>query len=172
MTYLVSYCVYVSSLISVYEIKSPNCQHPREAAARLSVSLKVLETEAQQTPGIRRSIDILKVQLSTLEGVVPQNTNNTGQFTASYDNEVKLATSPAMSSGTSVASVPQYPQQMPQVDALDWDSFNTNAGFMPDAYAWNVDDTWTQTSDFDNMYPASIGSDFAVIEQQRSNLSQ
>ena len=180
MTYLVSYCVYVSSLISVYEIKSPNCQYPQEAAARLSVSLKVLETEAQQTPGIRRSIDILKVQLSTLQGVVPHsNSNNTaaGQMTQSYDNEVKVATSPAISgvsSGTSVGNAPQYPAQLQQADSLDWEAFNTGAGFMPDAYAWNVDDTWTHTSDLDGIYPASIGSapDLAMLEQQQSNLSQ
>lgn len=176
MTYLVSYCVYVSSLISVYEIKSPQCQQRQEAAARLSNSLKVLETEANQTPGIRRSIDILKVQLRTLQNVLPPNTmtNSTSPNSASYDNGVKIATttSPLMTNNMGVTSGPQYPAPLTHVDSLDWDSFDTGAGFMPDAFAWNVDDTWTNNSDFDNMYPASVGSDMALFDPQQQQSQQ
>jgi len=169
MTYLVSYCVYVSSLISVYEIKSPNCEQRQDAAARLSNSLKVLETEANQTPGIRRSIDILKVQLTSLQGVLsPNTTRGNGHGTLSYDNGVKIATttSPVMTN-MDAAPAPQYPPTLQQTDSLNWDSFDTGAGFMPDAYAWNLDDTWTQHSDFESLYPPSVGSDLGIYDQQQ-----
>jgi hypothetical protein len=63
MTYLVSYCVYTAATINVHEIKSPDESVSQAAATRLSVSLNVLESEARQTPGVRRSIDIIKRQL-------------------------------------------------------------------------------------------------------------
>lgn len=64
MTYLVSYCVYTAATIDVYEMRTQQGAQARElAASRLSVSLRILESEARQTPGIRRSIDIIKRQL-------------------------------------------------------------------------------------------------------------
>lgn len=49
-------------------MKSEDSQARNDTATRLSVALKVLETEARQTPGIRRSIDIIKRKLSTGRG--------------------------------------------------------------------------------------------------------
>jgi hypothetical protein len=49
-------------------MKSEDSEARNDAATRLSMALKVLETEARQTPGIRRSIDIIKRQLSTGRG--------------------------------------------------------------------------------------------------------
>ncbi|KUJ22219.1 uncharacterized protein LY89DRAFT_638427 [Mollisia scopiformis] len=64
-TYLVSYCVYTAATIDAFEIKSHDDTAATEAAQRLSTTLKMLETEARQTPGIKRSIEIIKTQLQT-----------------------------------------------------------------------------------------------------------
>src|SRR5690348_7697738 len=67
MTFLVSYCIYTTATINVMEIKSTEEGDAAAAAVanRLSVSLKVLEQEVKQTPGIHRSVDIIKGQLRT-----------------------------------------------------------------------------------------------------------
>ena len=68
MTYLVSYCGYTAAAVDVSEMTSEDSQARNDAATRLSVALKVLKTEARQTPGIRRSIGIIKRRLSTGRG--------------------------------------------------------------------------------------------------------
>lgn len=68
MTYLVSYCGYTAAAVDVSEMTSEDSQARNDAATRLSVALKVLETEARQTPSIRRSIGIIKRRLSTGRG--------------------------------------------------------------------------------------------------------
>ena len=64
-TYLVSYCVYTAATIDIYDIKSDDDTAAAAAAERLAITLKMLESEAAQTPGIKRSIDIIKAQLRT-----------------------------------------------------------------------------------------------------------
>ena len=49
-------------------MKSEDSQARNDAATRLRVALKVLETEARQTLGIRRGISIIKRRLSTGRG--------------------------------------------------------------------------------------------------------
>ena len=44
MTYLVSYCGYTAAAVDVSEMKSEDSQARDDAATRLSVALKVLET--------------------------------------------------------------------------------------------------------------------------------
>lgn len=63
MTYLVSYCVYTAATIQVHEMRSTDMQRRQDATKRLAVLLQILESESRQTPGIRRSIDIIKRQL-------------------------------------------------------------------------------------------------------------
>lgn len=65
MTYLISYCVYSAATVDVEEMRSPAQLNREAAAARIGVSLRILESEARQTPGVRRSIDIIKCQLRT-----------------------------------------------------------------------------------------------------------
>ena len=65
LTYLVSYCVYTAATIDVCEIESDDETAAAAAAQRLSVTLRMLESEARQTPGIKRSIEIIKTQLRT-----------------------------------------------------------------------------------------------------------
>ena len=63
MTYLVSYCVYTAATVNIEEIKSSSLHDKQNAAKRLAVTLKILESEVKQTPGIRRSVDIIRQQL-------------------------------------------------------------------------------------------------------------
>ncbi|KAF1981921.1 hypothetical protein K402DRAFT_448961 [Aulographum hederae CBS 113979] len=65
MTYLVNYCVYTAATIDAYEMRSSEQRSREEATVRLSLSLQILESGARQTPGIRRSIDIIKHQLNS-----------------------------------------------------------------------------------------------------------
>ncbi|KAJ5239420.1 hypothetical protein N7468_004039 [Penicillium chermesinum] len=63
-TYLVSYCVYTAATIDIQEIRQEDPALAQAAANRLSTTLKMLETEAKQTPGIKRSIEIIKSHLA------------------------------------------------------------------------------------------------------------
>lgn len=66
-TYLVSYCVYTAATIDIQEIRHEDPALAQAAAGRLATTLKMLETEAKQTPGIKRSIDIIKSHLVQTE---------------------------------------------------------------------------------------------------------
>lgn len=60
--YLVSYCVYTAATIELEQIEESD-DRDTGAHERLSMILKMLEMEARQTPGIKRSIDIIKARL-------------------------------------------------------------------------------------------------------------
>lgn len=59
-SYLVSYCVYTAATIDVRLIHHEDKGLAQEAADRLVITLRMLETEVKQTPGIKRSIDIIR----------------------------------------------------------------------------------------------------------------
>lgn len=63
-TYLVSYCVYTAATIDIQQIRHEDPVLATAATNRLSTTLKMLESEAKQTPGIKRSIDIIKSHLT------------------------------------------------------------------------------------------------------------
>lgn len=63
-TYLVSYCVYTAATIDIQQIRHEDTSLATAAATRLATTLKMLESEARQTPGIKRSIDIIKSHLA------------------------------------------------------------------------------------------------------------
>ena len=65
-TYLVSYCVYTAATIDIQQIQHEDPNLASAAANRLSTTLKMLESEARQTPGIKRSTDIIKSHLTQL----------------------------------------------------------------------------------------------------------
>lgn len=145
MTYLVSYCIYTAATINVYEIKFSENGLSNNAVSRLSVSLRVLESEARQTPGIKRSIEIIKQQLSTWNHQSQQRVE-----------PVRRPSNPAPSDFTNVSIVAEQPflaqgqasrdvdlgTQSAETDYFEWDSMDTGAGFQPDAFHWTVDDTW------------------------------
>ncbi|KAL4928304.1 uncharacterized protein BDV17DRAFT_291794 [Aspergillus undulatus] len=62
-SYLVSYCVYLAATIDVQLMKHEDRTVSEMAADRLVVTLQMLETEVKQTPGIRRSIEIIRSHL-------------------------------------------------------------------------------------------------------------
>ncbi|KAH8894379.1 hypothetical protein GQ53DRAFT_717109 [Thozetella sp. PMI_491] len=62
-TYLTSYCVYTAATIEVQQVRHPDPQVSAAAIERLATTLKMMEVECSQTPGIRRSRDIIKAQL-------------------------------------------------------------------------------------------------------------
>jgi hypothetical protein len=156
MTYLVSYCIYTAATINVYEIKFSENGLSNDAVSRLSVSLRVLESEARQTPGIKRSIEIIKQQLSTW------NHKSQAQARAEPIRRLSQPTATAPEPNAAAPTMPKeqnYPAQEQSSREMDfasqnedlgyfnWDSMDTGAGFQPDAFHWTVDDTFV--SDFD-----------------------
>ncbi|OAA58432.1 nitrogen assimilation transcription factor nirA [Niveomyces insectorum RCEF 264] len=63
-TYLTSYCVYTAATVEVQQVRHPDRTVSSQAVERLATTLRMLEAESQQTPGIRRSVDIIKAQLN------------------------------------------------------------------------------------------------------------
>jgi hypothetical protein len=63
-SYLVSYCVYTAATIDVRLMRHDDKTIAEMAANRLVITLQMLETEAKQTPGIRRSIEIIRSHLN------------------------------------------------------------------------------------------------------------
>ncbi|RAO65116.1 uncharacterized protein BHQ10_001128 [Talaromyces amestolkiae] len=70
-TYLVSYCVYTAATIDVRLIHHADRNLAEKAADRLVVTLRMLETELEQTPGIKRSIEIIRSHLGKQRLPVP-----------------------------------------------------------------------------------------------------
>ncbi|KAK4936287.1 hypothetical protein LTR10_022815 [Elasticomyces elasticus] len=62
-TYLLSYCVYTAATIEVKQVGDPDPAISQAAVERLATTLAMLEEEAKQTPGIRRSIEIIRIRL-------------------------------------------------------------------------------------------------------------
>lgn len=62
-SYLISYCVYTAATIDVRLIRHQDKSIAQQAADRLVITLRMLETEVKQTPGIKRSIDIIRSHL-------------------------------------------------------------------------------------------------------------
>ncbi|KAJ6023638.1 hypothetical protein N7460_014033 [Penicillium canescens] len=62
-SYLISYCVYTAATIDVRLVRHEDKILAEMAAGRLAVTLRMLETEVKQTPGIRRSIEIIRSQI-------------------------------------------------------------------------------------------------------------
>lgn len=63
-TYLVSYCVYTAATIDVQMIQNDDAALATAAVNRLSTTLEMLESEVRQTPGLKRSINIIKSHLA------------------------------------------------------------------------------------------------------------
>lgn len=72
-TYLVSYCVYTAATIDIQQIRHECPALATAAANRLLTTLNMLESEAKQTPGIRRSIDIIRSHLNQRPHIAPEH---------------------------------------------------------------------------------------------------
>lgn len=62
-SYLVSYCVYTAATIDVRLVRHEDKALAETATNRLAITLRMLETEVKQTPGIKRSIEIIRSQI-------------------------------------------------------------------------------------------------------------
>lgn len=145
MTYLVSYCVYTSAMISVMEIKSIEDTDPTDVANRLNTSLTVLEHEVRQTPGMQRSVDIIKKQLrSSYPRRSPPPV---------YHRRIPRTMDEHTGSGTSSLTDNQftdiqYPKPSTFTENLaedvglssDWDFWDIAGGFQPDVCGWAAED--------------------------------
>lgn len=109
-SYLISYCVYTAATIEVQQVHDRDPAASARATDRLCTILKMLETEAKQTPGIRRSVDIIKSRLKG-KGASPgqvRSDNDKGKEVPSP--KIKLATGLIQgSAGTSDDSFSHLP---------------------------------------------------------------
>jgi hypothetical protein len=64
-TYLISYCVYTTATVDVGFIRIGNEEERHASALRLRAALRILEAEGRQTPGIKKSVDIIKKQIKS-----------------------------------------------------------------------------------------------------------
>jgi hypothetical protein len=167
MTYLTSYCIYTAATINVYDIKQPRSSSVvPNAAARLSISLQVLEHEALQTPGIHRSIDIIKAQLRTWNGpfrAIPFSKPNSNSGTHDLGNGSVVQSPPSQNNmldtlqsnnfatnmNNSISSQHEQPTSVLDGDIFDGILMGAGGGFQPNAFHWTLDDTW----DLDLQFP-------------------
>lgn len=152
-SYLVSYCVYTAATVELQQIQDPDEQVSATAAGRLATTLYMLETEAKQTPGIRRSVDIIRSHLETRSqhakaaealqhlnrsAGAPLDTGaeRTGaDFGTNPPVQLRGAVPADTASGSSDADM-SYSSQW-----LDWGSYDMTAGFVPDEATWSFYDT-------------------------------
>lgn len=188
MTYLVSYCVYTAATVDVHEMKSLDTQRRQEATKRLAVSLQILESESRQTPGIRRSIDIIKRQLRTWTPSRTQEHQNSstantarselnGQNTRASNLEFQESWQRQASSGGPGSAGQQTNEHMQhqvyfdpnnnswnmqQDSVYDINGLGTGYGFVDTSAGFHLPWSFDETSDF-NFFDAQIyGTDGAV----------
>ncbi|OJI95766.1 hypothetical protein ASPVEDRAFT_119458 [Aspergillus versicolor CBS 583.65] len=80
-SYLVSYCVYTAATIDVRLMQHDEKTVADMAAGRLTITLQMLETEVKQTPGIKRSVEIIRSHLGpqwSSETQIPHTTLSQG----------------------------------------------------------------------------------------------
>ncbi|RDL34695.1 Uncharacterized protein BP5553_07823 [Venustampulla echinocandica] len=159
MTYLVSYCVYTAATINVHDMKHSDASMSHEVAARLNVSLQVLESEARQTPGIRQSINIIKRQLSNWDVTTQPDTLVAGSYQEGDQLTVIRDTS-LNANVSNEAGLEQVSRNLLIKDCALSDDMNAtvdmdgmtfamyessfidaSGGFQPDAFHWALNDT-------------------------------
>ncbi|GAB7336650.1 hypothetical protein MBLNU13_g10334t2 [Cladosporium sp. NU13] len=144
MTYLISYCVYSAATVNVDQMRSPDLQDREAAAARLGVSLKILEREARQTPGVRRSIDIIRRQLRTWTPAPGAMRNDSGSYQHNTNtintigNEAVVP--PAMPLSTNSGNPHNIQNMQKRPDGEGVDLRNTGAGFLPEVPSWSFEE--------------------------------
>ncbi|KAH8171124.1 fungal specific transcription factor domain-containing protein [Sarocladium implicatum] len=110
-TYLMTYSVYTAATIELQQIRDPDPELSGAALRRLETTLRMLESEAQQTPGVRRSIDIIRSHLASAAG-----------------EEEQIAGEAVVEGEAGQAAWP------------DWGGYDFTFGFFPDGAHWNFYD--------------------------------
>jgi hypothetical protein len=167
MTYLTSYCVYIAASVDVAVMSSLNAEVRARAAVRLGIALRLLEGEVKQTPGVKSSVNILKNRLETIgmaRGDETADLIHASPATQGNDIRATLAAknppNPAEAMTTcehvmtSVSPIHSFPpdtihnpgfqdqmQQQPFLDTWDLSLTDLGAGFQPDSFGWDLDES-------------------------------
>ncbi|PCG96150.1 Transcription factor [Penicillium occitanis (nom. inval.)] len=123
-TYLVSYCVYTAATIDVRLIHHDDRNLAEKAADRLVVTLRMLETELKQTPGIKRSIEIIRSHLGQQRlPVLNENVGDARETTSAHHHQQQQQSrgekwqshkiSPSPSASASYTTIQQPQQKLP-----------------------------------------------------------
>lgn len=89
-TFLLSYCVYTAATIELQQIKRSNSEDAYAASQRLDTTLKMLEAETVQTPGVRGSFDMIRSRV--MQGVEHELASDSLSFEA--EDALASASSP------------------------------------------------------------------------------
>lgn len=159
-TYLLSYCVYTAATIEVKQVGDPDPAISQAAVERLATTLAMLEEEARQTPGIRRSIEIIRMRLQK-----QRQSSQTVEVTSDQQELISPALMSPFPAGAGDLGAPQLQYEafvgdppnadahgdngIPTMDALSqwpviegsFDLWNiptpdVGGGFVPDSLSW------------------------------------
>lgn len=113
-SYLVSYCVYTAATIDVRLVRHDDKALAEMATNRLAITLGMLETEVKQTPGIRRSIEVIRSQIGVpfTSDSQRQTRRSTGVPDAGLLNREKPAEMPLQSMINTLPQEASPPQTM------------------------------------------------------------
>lgn len=147
MTYLVSYCVYTAATINVEAMKTSSGAEREEAVKRLAISLRILESEAQQTPGIQRSVNIIKKQLRSWNPPISSIATQLDVSIPAQSQELSCTTVPFTHSPPPDSSSLPMDQasgtaSFGSEDIFAFDFTDTGAGFHTDIFPWSFDDAY------------------------------
>ena len=162
-SYLISYCVYTAATIDVRLVRHDDRTVAESATDRLAVTLQMLETEIKQTPGIRRSIEIIRSHLGNNGSPDPRLQEAKNQSADPPEKEQWSGEPPDPGEKTmhrtqgpdlytwSGATVVSEQLELPLIDGLspfidpnielpsagmDWSVDDSGGGFVPDMAHW------------------------------------
>lgn len=153
-TYLLSYCVYTAATVEVEQAGNRDPMIAQVAIKRLATTLAMLEDEAKQTPGIRRSVDIIKARLGRVSPrtrdslLVPHHSQSEPlNGLASPRDQLQYQMADTVVSSHGVTAYGQVPAQSnayplswlnPNLSSQTEDFFtpDVGGGFVPDTLSW------------------------------------
>lgn len=156
-THLLSYCVYTAATIDVQGMQSTDPVEARQATERLEVMLRMLDTEAEQLPGVRRSVDIIRGQIAQIGKKDEGHEKRFGALPAVDGPQVQQMCSPTSvqtgHSNTAVDAMPPPPQQVRQASSAtpSWPGVQLQ---FPDQGPWQ--------QPFDPMFDPTLTDGFPV----------
>ncbi|PLB53497.1 hypothetical protein P170DRAFT_400774 [Aspergillus steynii IBT 23096] len=139
-SYLVSYCVYTAATIDVRLMRHEDRTIADTAADRLTVTLRMLETEVKQTPGIRRSTEIIRSHLDNPANDMGPQPEGRGDPchspSAVQDQSVDTVTDPSdLSVMDGLPFIMDAPMEMTPA-MMDWGVDDSGGGFVPNMAYW------------------------------------
>ncbi|KAI1615129.1 nitrogen assimilation transcription factor nirA [Exophiala viscosa] len=147
-TYLLSYCVYTAATIEVKQVGDPDPAISRAAVERLATTLAMLEEEAKQTPGIRRSIEIIRMRLQK-----QRQSSQTVEMARTQQETIAAAAMNALPTVSGDLGPPQL-----QYEAHGGDTSNAHAYGTHGMPTLGNDHNHTASMDALSQWPVSEGS--------------